>query len=86
MLRRPRSIWNYPFAIAMVSLYFFESWTRSSTPTRCCRSSFFADQRLRLVGMVAWPQVDDGVEVEGMGTRARAAWLARYRRRRSVGG
>ena len=34
-----RSTWNYPFGIAMVSLYFFVFWERSSTPTRSCKSS-----------------------------------------------
>jgi nicotinamide mononucleotide transporter len=70
-----RSIWNYPFALAMVSLYFFVFFEAKLYSDALLQIFFFA---INCYGWWAWsraPQVDDGVAVEGMEPRARTGWV-----------
>ncbi len=71
-----RSIWNFPFALAMVSLYFFVFLEAKLYSDALLQIFFFA---INFYGGWAWsraPQVADGVAVDGMGAKARANWLA----------
>lgn len=70
-----RSIWNFPFALAMVALYFFVFVEAKLYSDAILQIFFFA---INAYGWWAWrraPQVDDGVAVEAMGNGARANWL-----------
>lgn len=70
-----RSIWNYPFALAMVALYFFVFFEAKLYSDALLQIFFFA---INCYGWWAWsraPQEDDGVKVGGMSRRARAGWL-----------
>ena len=70
-----RSIWNYPFALAMVALYFFEFLNEKLYSDALLQIFFFT---INLYGWWVWhraPEVDHGVAVEGMGNRARLNWL-----------
>ena len=69
-----RSIWNYPFGIAMVSLYFFVF----------CEAKLYSDALLQIFFLVIqlygwwnWRRArnEDGVPVGTMSGGARAAWL-----------
>ncbi len=70
-----RSIWNFPFALAMVTLYFFVFFD----------AKLYSDALLQIFFLVingfgwwAWsraPVIDDGVKVESMGNGARFNWL-----------
>jgi nicotinamide mononucleotide transporter len=70
-----RSSWNYPFGIAMVSLYFFVFW-HSKLYSDSLLQIFFL--LIQLYGWWAWlhaRQVDHGVAVEWMRASARLRWL-----------
>ncbi len=70
-----RSIWNFPFALAMVALYFFVFFEAKLYSDSLLQIFFFV---INGFGWWAWrraPVVDDGVEVERMGNAARARWL-----------
>lgn len=71
-----RSIWNYPFGIAMVSLYFFV-FADAKLYSDALLQIFFL--LIQLYGWWNWRhslQVDHGVAVEGLRMSARLAWLA----------
>lgn len=71
-----RSIWNYPFGLAMVSLYSFVFWEAKLYSEALLQIFFFV---IQIYGWWNWaraPQVDHGIVVEGMGTKARVNWLA----------
>lgn len=71
-----RSIWNYPFGLAMVALYFFVFWDAKLYSDALLQIFFFV---IQIVGWIAWSrarQVDDGVAVGWMSGKARALWLA----------
>lgn len=70
-----RSIWNYPFGLAMVTLYFFVFWDAKLYSDALLQIFFVV---INLYGWWNWSRadkVDDGVAVELMGSRARALWL-----------
>jgi nicotinamide mononucleotide transporter len=70
-----RSTWNYPFALAMVSLYFFEFLGEKLYSDALLQIFFFA---INVYGWWAWsraPEVDEGVEVTAMAVGARSAWF-----------
>ena len=71
-----RSVWNYPFALAMVALYFVVFFEARLYSDALLQIFFFG---INLYGWWAWhhaPQVDSGVRVVAMGGKARVAWLA----------
>lgn len=71
-----RSIWNYPFALAMVALYFVEFLDEKLYSDALLQIFFFA---INLYGWWAWskaPEVDDGVAVEAMVPSERLRWGA----------
>ena len=69
-----RSIWNYPFALAMVSLYFFVFWDAKLYSDALLQIFFLV---INLYGWWNWshaPHVADGVKVEAMALPARVRW------------
>ncbi|MEO7815286.1 MAG: nicotinamide riboside transporter PnuC [Sphingomicrobium sp.] len=71
-----RSIWNYPFALAMVAFYFFEFAAEKLYSDALLQIFFFL---INCYGWWMWrraPEVEQGVAVERMGGRARSFWLA----------
>ena len=71
-----RSTWNYPFGIAMVSLFFFVFWEAKLYSEALLQIFFLL---IQMYGWWAWSradQVDDGVAVGWMTLSKRAAWLA----------
>ena len=71
-----RSIWNYPFALAMVSLYFFEFMDEKLYSDALLQIFFFL---INCYGWWMWrhaPEVEHGVAVDRMSRRARSTWLA----------
>ncbi|HET9397959.1 MAG TPA: nicotinamide riboside transporter PnuC [Sphingomicrobium sp.] len=71
-----RSVWNYPFGIAMVTLYFFVFWEAKLYSDALLQIFFFL---IQLYGWWAWAgadRVDHGVAVDWLGGRARLRWLA----------
>ena len=69
-----RSVWNYPFGIAMVSLYFFVFWDAKLYSDALLQIFFLL---IQIYGWWAWvrsPQVDHGVAVGWMGITARVKW------------
>ena len=71
-----RSIWNYPFGIAMVSLFFFVFWDAKLYSDALLQVFFLL---IQLYGWWAWSrarQVDHGVAVRLMSGRSRLWWLA----------
>ena len=71
-----RSVWNYPFGIAMVSLYFF-NFSDAKLYSDALLQIFF--MVIQLYGWWAWSRadkVDDGVAVGWMGSSSRLRWLA----------
>ena len=71
-----RSVWNYPFGIAMVSLYFFVFQDAKLYSDALLQIFFLV---IQLYGWWAWTraeQVDHGVAVRWMNMRSRAVWLA----------
>ena len=70
-----RSVWNYPFGIAMVSLYFFVFWDAKLYSDALLQIFFLL---IQLYGWWVWlhsPQVDHGVAVEWMDWPRRIRWL-----------
>ncbi|QIK95661.1 nicotinamide mononucleotide transporter [Sphingomonas sp. HDW15A] len=71
-----RSVWNYPFALAMVALYFVVFLEARLYSDALLQIFFFA---INIYGWWAWyhaPRVDHGVEVVAMSGNSRLAWLA----------
>lgn len=71
-----RSTWNYPFGIAMVSLYFFVFWEAKLYSDALLQIFFFL---IQLYGWWAWyhaAHVDHGVAVGWMNWIKRLAWIA----------
>lgn len=71
-----RSVWNYPFGIAMVSLYFFVFHDAKLYSDALLQIFFLV---IQLYGWWAWTraeQVDHGVAVGWMTMRSRVLWLA----------
>ena len=71
-----RSIWNYPFGIAMVSLYFFVFWDARLYSDALLQIFFLV---IQLYGWWAWThadRVDHGVAVGWLSNAARLRWLA----------
>ena len=70
-----RSVWNYPFALAMVALYFVVFFEARLYSDAILQIFFFA---INLYGWWAWhhaPHVDHGVKVLVMNRNSRLAWL-----------
>lgn len=70
-----RSTWNYPFGIAMVTLYFFVFWEAKLYSDALLQIFFFV---IQLYGWWAWyhaKHVDRGVAVAWMKWSARLRWL-----------
>ena len=70
-----RSVWNYPFGIAMVALYFFVFWEAKLYSDALLQIFFFL---IQLYGWWAWlraDQVDHGVAVGWLPAGARLRWL-----------
>ena len=70
-----RSVWNYPFGIAMVALYFFVFWGAKLYSDALLQIFFFL---IQLYGWWAWvhaDRVDHGVAVGWLGNGARLRWL-----------
>jgi len=70
-----RSIWNYPFALAMVSLYFFVFWDSKLYSDALLQIFFVA---INCYGWWNWSRaatVGSGVAVGWMDRRAQAMWL-----------
>ena len=71
-----RSVWNYPFGIAMVSLYFFVFWDAKLYSDALLQIFFLL---IQVYGWWAWvhaDRVDHGVAVGWLSDRARVNWLA----------
>jgi len=71
-----RSVWNYPFGIAMVGLYFFVFWEAKLYSDALLQIFFFL---IQLYGWWAWlhaDRVDHGVAVGWLNTGSRLRWLA----------
>jgi len=70
-----RSVWNYPFALAMVVLYFVVFFEARLYSDAILQIFFLA---INLYGWLAWhhaPHVDHGVKVLVMNRNSRLAWL-----------
>jgi len=70
-----RSVWNYPFALAMVTLYFFVFWDAKLYSDALLQIFFFA---INLYGWSNWVRSRHSageVVVTTLGTRARLVWL-----------
>lgn len=71
-----RSVWNYPFGIAMVALYFFVFWEAKLYSDALLQIFFLL---IQLYGWWAWvhaERVDHGVAVGWLSNRSRMRWLA----------
>jgi nicotinamide mononucleotide transporter len=70
-----RSIWNYPFGIAMVSLYFFVFAEAKLYSDALLQIFFLA---IQLYGWWNWHrhESDDGIRVESLTGAQRLLWLA----------
>jgi nicotinamide mononucleotide transporter len=71
-----RSVWNYPFAIAMVALYFFIFRDAKLYSDAGLQVFFFV---VNLYGWWAWSRnagADGAVSVERLSPRALALWIA----------
>ncbi|GAA4041514.1 nicotinamide riboside transporter PnuC [Sphingomonas rosea] len=72
-----RSLWNYPFGLAMVALYFFVFFEAKLYSDALLQIFFFVVQ---LYGWWAWARADRAedahVAVERMDVRQRLAWAA----------
>ena len=69
-----RSVWNYPFGIAMVALYFFVFWHAKLYSDSLLQIFFLL---IQFYGWWAWlraAQVDHGVAVEWLDPGARVKW------------
>jgi nicotinamide mononucleotide transporter len=71
-----RSVWNYPFALAMVALYFFVFWDAKLYSDALLQIFFFA---INLYGWRNWlssREQSGEVVVTALGARSRTLWLA----------
>lgn len=71
-----RSVWNYPFGIAMVALYFFVFREAKLYSDALLQIFFFL---IQLYGWWAWvhaDRTDHGVAVRWLSSAARLRWLA----------
>ena len=71
-----RSVWNFPFGIAMVSLYFFVFWDAKLYSDALLQVFFLL---IQFYGWWAWvnaDRVDHGVAVGWLCNAARLRWLA----------
>lgn len=71
-----RSAWNYPFALAMVVLYFFEFAEEKLYSDALLQIFFFL---INCFGWWMWrhaPETAHGVAVERMSSQSRLTWLA----------
>ena len=71
-----RSIWNYPFGILMVALYFFVFFDAKLYSDALLQIFFLL---IQLYGWWNWhrsPRLDQGVAVDRLGNAARLVWLA----------
>jgi nicotinamide mononucleotide transporter len=71
-----RSVWNYPFGIAMVGLYFFVFWDAKLYSDALLQIFFLL---IQIYGWWAWvhaARVDHGVAVRWLPNRDRARWIA----------
>lgn len=71
-----RSVWNYPFALVMVGLYFIVFFEAKLYSDALLQIFFFT---INCYGWLAWsraPRVADGVEVGLLDERSRPLWLA----------
>ncbi len=69
-----RSVWNYPFGIAMVALYFFVFWDAKLYSDALLQIFFLL---IQVYGWWAWihaAQVDHGVAVNWLGRKAQVRW------------
>jgi nicotinamide mononucleotide transporter len=71
-----RSVWNYPFGIAMVALYFFVFAEARLYSDALLQIFFLAVQLYGWHNWVRSPKTDGGVAVELMPPRSRLLWLA----------
>ncbi|HXG80430.1 MAG TPA: nicotinamide riboside transporter PnuC [Sphingomicrobium sp.] len=71
-----RSVWNYPFGVAMVALYFFVFLDAKLYSDALLQIFFLIIQFYGWWGWVHAERVDHGVAVGWMGWPARLAWLA----------
>jgi nicotinamide mononucleotide transporter len=70
-----RSVWNYPFGLAMVALYFFVFWEAKLYSDSLLQIFFFL---IQLYGWWAWVharRVGHGVAVNWLTKRQRLRWL-----------
>jgi nicotinamide mononucleotide transporter len=70
-----RSVWNYPFGMAMVALYIFVFWEERLYAEACLQVFFFLAQAW---GWWLWLQVDgedDRVPVRWLDNMSRAVWM-----------
>jgi len=70
-----RSVWNYPFGIAMVALYFFVFWGAKLYSDALLQIFFLI---IQIYGWCLWTRaerVDHGVAVGWMSKEARVKWL-----------
>jgi nicotinamide mononucleotide transporter len=70
-----RSVWNYPFGIAMVALYFFVFAEARLYSDALLQIFFLVVQLYGWRNWVRSPRTDGGVAVERMATRSRLLWL-----------
>ena len=71
-----RSVWNYPFGLAMVALYFFVFWEAKLYSDALLQIFFFL---IQFYGWWAWvhaDRVDHGVAVGWLDNRSRLRWVA----------
>lgn len=71
-----RSIWNYPFALAMVALYGWVFWQARLYSDMLLQGFFFA---VNVYGWAAWRRarrLEGRVTVRGLTIGGRAGWLA----------
>lgn len=71
-----RSVWNYPFGLAMVALYLFVFWEAKLYSDALLQIFFFV---IQLYGWWAWvhaDRVDHGVAVGWLDNRSRLRWVA----------
>ena len=74
MLVVRRSVWNYPFGIAMVALYFFIFWDAKLYSDALLQIFFLL---IQVYGWWAWTNaahVDHGVAVNWLGKKGRVQW------------
>ncbi|HVQ08678.1 MAG TPA: nicotinamide riboside transporter PnuC [Allosphingosinicella sp.] len=71
-----RSVWNYPFGIAMVALYFFVFAEARLYSDALLQIFFLAVQLYGWRNWVMSPKTDGGVAVERMAAWRRLLWLA----------